>query len=83
MIEIKFRGVTKGSRFYKEGQIVFGSSLDYFLGENEPTIGRNTEQGWENIPVKPDSVCLIYNDGHGVQMLSNLKPESPLKHSVL
>ena len=64
--QIKFRGVTCKSRFHKAGEVVFGHSLDYFMGQNSPQIADETPQGWESIPVKPDSIRqLIAVDKHG------------------
>ena len=57
--QIKFRGVTCKSRFHKAGEVVFGHSLDYFMGHNSPQIADETQQGWESIPVKPDSISQL------------------------
>lgn len=59
MRQIKFRGVTCKSRFHKAGEVVFGHSLDYFMGQNSPQIADETPQGWESIPVKPDSISQL------------------------
>ena len=66
MRQIKFRGVTCKSRFYKEGIVVYGSSLSYFMGKDKPQIADDTEHGWESIPVKPESISqLIAVDKNG------------------
>ena len=59
MRPIKFRGVTCKSRFYEEGKIVYGGTLSYFMGKDKPQIADETPQGWESIPVKPDSISQL------------------------